>query len=444
MSKKLFKIIFASVLLTLLIFFVSAIVFVAMEETALISAKLLIPPFLIAFLFSVILAVFICRYAYTALITPIVDLDFKNPNDRTVYRELKPLAKMLSKQNYELSSKTNELTIKENEFLSITANMSEGLVLINSHAMVISCNRSASEIFSVHEAAPYNVLSLCDSVGFRGAILAALGGGNGYDTLRKNDKFYEITVSPVFHNNNVEGAVIVVIDETEKEAREALRREFTSNISHELKTPLTSISGFAELISCGIASEDDAKKFAGKIGDEAKRLVSLVGDIIRLTQLDGREIPYDGEIGLLSTAQDVKEHLDNVAELSGVELSVSGEELFVPGNSTILFEMIYNLVDNGIKYNRPGGTVKIKVFTDDGAKAISVKDSGIGIPKDKQDRVFERFYRVDKSHSKEIGGTGLGLSIVKHSALYHGAKIELGSIPGVGTEITIKFPEVKH
>ena len=219
-----------------------------------------------------------------------------------------------------------------------------------------------------------------------------------------------------------------------------MRREFTSNISHELKTPLTSISGFAELISSGIAELEDARRFAANIQKESSRLIALVGDIIRLSQLDGGEIPYDEDgIDLFAVAEDVASRLISVAERAGISISVEGEGVEVLGNATILEQMVYNLCDNAIKYNERGGFVKVSVGLSGGEVRLSVADNGIGIPKDKQDRVFERFYRVDKSHSREIGGTGLGLSIVKHAAAYHKARLSLESEEGVGTTVTVVF-----
>jgi two-component system phosphate regulon sensor histidine kinase PhoR len=280
-----------------------------------------------------------------------------------------------------------------------------------------------------------------DLQSFREAVRAALSGNVGYDFIKKGERFYSVHATPVMHNKSVDGAVIVILDVTEKEERDALRREFTSNVSHELKTPLTSISGFAELIKSGMAEGEDARRFAENIHKESSRLISLVGDIIRLSQLDGSEIPYDDEpVDLYSIAEDVVERLLTIAEKKNVTIELSGEETFVLGNALIIEEMIYNLCDNGIKYNRDGGHVKIDVRTENGFPTFSVSDSGIGIPKDMQERVFERFYRVDKSHSRSIGGTGLGLSIVKHAASYHKADIRLESEEGVGTSVTVTFP----
>ena len=318
--------------------------------------------------------------------------------------------------------------------------MSEGMVVINSRAEVLSCNKSAREVFDVKGPTPKPVLALNSSPGFREAIRAALAGSTGYDSMRKGERFYSILATPVLHDKAVDGAVIVILDVTEKEAREALRREFTSNVSHELKTPLTSISGFAEIIKSGMADADDVRHFAENIHKESSRLISLVGDIIRLSQLDGGEIPYDDEaVDLYLVAEDVCERLQSIAEKKNVSLTLTGEAVSVSGNSLIIEEMLYNLCDNGIKYNRDGGYVKINVRREGGIPVFSVSDNGIGIPQDKQERVFERFYRVDKSHSRSIGGTGLGLSIVKHAAAYHKAEITLESEEGVGTTVSVRF-----
>jgi two-component system phosphate regulon sensor histidine kinase PhoR len=288
-----------------------------------------------------------------------------------------------------------------------------------------------------------SILTLDSTEPLREAVRSALSGINGYYELSKNDKHYSVIVTPVKSDGIIEGAVIVIIDDTEKEERDVLRREFTSNVSHELKTPLTSISGFAELIKNGLADGEDAIRFADNIHKESKRLIDLVGDIIRLTQLDGGEIPYDGEVELSAVCHEAFERLASIAEKASVKLVLDVNEAYVYGNLRILGEIVYNLTDNAIKYNRPEGQVIISSRVEDECAVLSVRDNGIGIPKEKQDRVFERFYRVDKSHSKEIGGTGLGLSIVKHAAAYHKAKITLISEEYVGTEIKIQFPRTK-
>lgn len=401
---------------------------------------------------TLLLAVCVICFAFVAavimsrgIVKPINEIDLDDPENTRTYDELKPIMNKLASQNYKIAKQMNELRKRELEFNSITMNMSEGMVVINSKTAVLSCNRSARRIFGVGESELADgVLALDSSESFRAAVSAALSGRNGYDTLHIGDKLYTVIVTPVFNGARVDGAVIVVIDDTEKEAREALRREFTANVSHELKTPLTSISGFAELISDGIAEGEDAKRFAGNIMKEAQRLIALVGDIIRLNQLDGGEIPFDSEpISLTACAAEVASRLEGVAERAGVSMSVSGEELFIQGNGQAVEEMIYNLVDNAIKYNNPGGRVEISVQKCAEGARVSVRDNGIGIPSDKLDRVFERFYRVDKSHSKDIGGTGLGLSIVKHAAAYHKASISIDSELGRGTVVSVTFGEAR-
>ena len=391
---------------------------------------------------SIILAAavfFIARGLSSSIVRPINELDLENPEEIRIYDELKPMVNKLTYQNRKISRQMEELKIRQNEFSSITSNMSEGMIVINSKTVILSCNESAKRILCGGGDVPRSILGLNRSAGFRDAIVSALGGKNGYDEMTIGEKHYGITVTPVFHDGVVEGAVLLVVDDTEKEMREALRREFTSNVSHELKTPLTSISGFAEIIKCGMAEGEEAQRFAENIHTEASRLITLVGDIIRLTRLDGGEIPYDGEIDLLQVAEDVKERLENVAKKSDITISVEGTHEKVIGTEEILDQIIYNLTDNAIKYNRPGGKVTITVEERAERVAVSVKDNGIGIPRDKQDRVFERFYRVDKSHSKKIGGTGLGLSIVKHAVAYHKAELSLTSEEGHGTEVVVLF-----
>lgn len=404
-----------------------------------VAAEIIAPTVLIFFLAGLI-AFIVASAISKSIVKPINEIDPENPEDNHVYEELRPIVAKLASQNYKVARQMDTLRKRENEFNSITLNMNEGLVVINSRAQILSCNRSAKIVFGIKGEPPRTVLQLDSRPSFRAVIAAALSGSNGYDSIRKGDKFYSIFATPVLHENHIDGAVIVIIDVTEKEEREALRREFTSNISHELKTPLTSISGFAEIIKSGLSDKEETEHFAANIYKEASRLVSLVGDIIRLTQLDGGEIPYDDEdVNLFEIADEVAARLENIAERKGVKLSLEGCALAVRGNYTIIEEMVYNLCDNAIKYNREGGFVRISVFEDGGEHCVRVADNGIGIPQDKQDRVFERFYRVDKSHSKEIGGTGLGLSIVKHAAAYHKAKITLESAEGEGTTVTVRF-----
>ena len=410
------------------------------DWTAITMLTEVLGPVLLVYIAVMLLAFLIASRMSQSIVKPINDIDPEHPELLDAYDELRPIIAKLSSQNVKISRQMSLLRQREREFNSITLNMSEGMVVINSRAEVLSCNRSAREVFDVKGPTPKPVLALNSSPSFREAIRAALAGSTGYDSMRKGERFYSILATPVLHDKAVDGAVIVILDVTEKEAREALRREFTSNVSHELKTPLTSISGFAEIIKSGMADADDVRHFAENIHKESSRLISLVGDIIRLSQLDGGEIPYDDEaVDLYLVAEDVCERLQSIAEKKNVSLTLTGEAVSVSGNSLIIEEMLYNLCDNGIKYNRDGGYVKINVRREGGIPVFSVSDNGIGIPQDKQERVFERFYRVDKSHSRSIGGTGLGLSIVKHAAAYHKAEITLESEEGVGTTVSVRF-----
>ncbi len=362
--------------------------------------------------------------------------------EKAIWDEFRTISDKISVQTRTISKKSNELSFRKTELSAITDNMSEGMLIIGSDAEILSYNKAAQSILSSGSALPKSITLVDLGQSFRNAVAGALAGKNQALMIKLGEKYYSFIINPVIHENIVEGAVIVILDETEKESREALRREFTSNISHELKTPLTSISGFAELIESGMADGGDEKRFAGKIYREAQRLIVLVGDIIRLTQLDGGEIPFDESApDILEIAKNVCDRLDNVAEKCGVTIKVTGNSTKIRGNTRILEEMIYNLADNGIKYNNPGGEVLLSVYSKDGKAYFSCKDNGIGIPEDRKERVFERFYRVDKSHSREIGGTGLGLSIVKHGAVYHGATITLETQLGEGTNITICFPK---
>ncbi|MDD4125707.1 MAG: ATP-binding protein [Eubacteriales bacterium] len=399
----------------------------------------MLQPVLIILTSALIIAAILASRLSKKVMKPINEIDFGRPESAEIYEELKPVVQRLAEQNRAIARQMEELKVKQTEFDAITTNMSEGMVIIDNRAEILSCNQSALNMLGVAEV-PKSVLQLNRTDSFREAIRTSLAGKKCFYTIRTDEYYYSLHASPVLHDESVEGAVIVILDETEKDDREKLRREFTSNISHELKTPLTSISGFAELIRNGMAGTDDTNHFADNIYKEAQRLIVLVNDIIRLSQLDDGEIPYDEtKIDVYEIAKDVVERLENIASAEKITLELTGEHAMVYGNSLILEEMIYNLCDNSIKYNRRGGYVKISISSESEHVSVLVKDNGIGIPKACQSRVFERFYRVDKSHSKEIGGTGLGLSIVKHAAAYHKARISLESKLGEGTEITLTF-----
>lgn len=376
------------------------------------------------------------------IVRPINNLDLEHPNKDSVYPELKPLMARLSIQNRQISAQITELRRKQQEFTSITENMQEGFLIIDSQGNLLSYNSSALHLLKAE--APINGLNLLTIRGnapVRSSVRQALDGCHNEVMLLDNGRHYRLFANPVAQEEEIIGAVLILLDETEKEQREQLRREFTANVSHELKTPLTSISGFAEIIKSGMVREEDISRFATNIYNEAQRLITLVGDIIKLSQMDENSIPVEPQsVDLYELAQAAFERLQGQAERSGVTLTLKGGHCGVRGVPQILDEMISNLCTNAVKYNRPGGTVTVSVKDTPNGVQISVADTGIGISAADRDRVFERFYRVDKSHSKQIGGTGLGLSIVKHGAAYHGAQLSLESELDVGTTVTLLFP----
>ena len=328
----------------------------------------------------------------------------------------------------------------------ITENMSEGLLVVDRNYQLLSYNKSAVRIFGIsNPAAVKNVLAVNRSQEFREAMENAWKGRHTQQRLQMGERIYQVIANAVSDPEDTEdllGAVILVLDVTEREEQEKYRREFTANVSHELKTPLTSISGIAEIMKNGIVRQEDIPHFAGKVYDESQRLITLIGDIIRLSQLDENEVPLEREqVDMLELARDVVDSLQSVAQQNGILLAVHGTHGVVYGVRRVLHEMVYNLCDNAVKYNRAGGRAWVSVTAEKQTVSVSVRDTGIGIPDAQQSRVFERFYRVDKSHSKAVGGTGLGLSIVKHGAVLHHAEITLHSELEKGTEIILKFPQ---
>lgn len=369
-------------------------------------------------------------------------------DESELYQELVPVFRRLVEQRRVISKQMDEIKLRRQELEAITENMADGLIIIDERTNIISCNKSALKILNADLAeftapsANISVLKLDQSKGFRDAIRSALLGKRVEKLHRTEEKIYRMIADPVMDDGTVSGVAILILDETEKERREELRREFTSNVSHELKTPLTSISGFAELIRSGL-SGDNTVHFADNIYREAQRLISLVNDIIKLSKLDENAVELKLEtISLKGICDDVASRLANVAEGRGISVSVSGDDAEVLTDAKLLEEVIYNLCDNSVKYGRDGGYVKMNVhMRDNGSTVLTVDDDGIGIPGDQLDRIFERFYRVDKSHSKDIGGTGLGLSIVKHSVSRLGIELSVSSSVGVGTRMTLVFSE---
>lgn len=404
-----------------------------------------IPVMLLMTLLIMIVTAILADIRTRQIVEPINRLVPEEPQKEPIYDELSPLVRRMEKQKETIRLQMEMMKEKQEEFTAITENMKEGFLVVDRNADVISYNSSALRILGVDgndgEIGNVNVLNFNRSVNFREAVDMAMTGKNCEKLLDLNGHHYQLIANPVAESKDQYGAVVVILDVTEQRNREKLRQEFSANVSHELKTPLTSISGYAEIMKNGMVQPEDVPCFAEKIYVEAQRLITLVGDIIRLSRLDeGKTEIAKTSVDLYAVASSVIERLMPTAQRSGIKIFLGGDSVTVMGVKQLLEEMVFNLCDNAIKYNRPGGYVSLQTCTDkNGHPYISVKDNGVGISKEEQERVFERFYRVDKSHSKNIGGTGLGLSIVKHGAMYHNADIEIDSILGEGTCIRVIF-----
>ena len=393
------------------------------------------PIILIAALAIVLSAILASRMAKN-IVEPLNQLDLEQPLKNDVYEEISPLLHRIHRQHRQIESQVRKLQRKSDEFIQITSHMQEGLVVLDKETNIRSINSAAMRILGSDGACVGgSFFCLRHSNDLRQALNDALDRGHGSTRLELNGRFYRFDMSSIQSDGNRLGAVILAVDVTESQNAEQMRREFSANVSHELKTPLQGIIGSAELLESGMVKSEDAPRFVGHIRKEASRLVSLIEDIIRLSQLDeGISMPSE-EVDLLALAKEVTAILGNSAAKKNVRLIVSGVGFKVQGVRRMLHEVLYNLCDNAIKYNIPNGTVCVHVEN----KKLTVSDTGIGIPAEHKDRIFERFYRVDKSHSKASGGTGLGLSIVKHAVAYHKAEITLESVPGKGTSISIAF-----
>ena len=376
------------------------------------------------------------------IVRPINAINPDNPNATPTYPELQPLISRLQEQNRTIRTQLSELSTRQREFDAITENMREGFLIVDDKCNILSSNRSALRLLGIDGTQkPENLHQVVCSSELLALVDAALDGTRGDEELSFSGGTWQLFANPVITGSRVTGAIVIFMDVTEREQREKLRREFSANVSHELKTPLTSISGFAELMSQGLVPPDKVREFSLDIQKECTRLTNLVEDIIDLSRLEegGGDMTWE-DIDLYTLCDDVLQSLEPVAKRQTVTLRLAGESLQVRGVYQVLREMIYNLCDNAIKYNRSGGSVTVAVARSAGRASVTVADTGIGIPYEDQSRVFERFYRVDKSHSRAIGGTGLGLSIVKHAAALHGAEIKLQSQPEDGTVITVLFP----
>ena len=391
-------------------------------------------------LIAIVIALLLSHKMARSIVKPLNELDLENPAENETYEELAPILTKLNKQHKQIRQQMQELRRKTDEFEQITVSMNEGLILLDKKGTILSINSAAKKLFGVDDMAiGCDFLSLDRSTDMTRAIEKALDCKKTELREERNGSKYQFIINHIESDGKMIGIVILCLDITETALAEQTRKEFTANVSHELKTPLQSIIGSAELLENGLVKPEDQKRFVGNIKNEATRLVSLINDIIRLSQLDEDGGTATESVDLFDIANEVMDVLTVSASKKQVKLCLNGESCVMNGVRRYLYEIVYNLSDNAIRYNKDGGTVLIDLKNKDGSIVLSVSDTGIGIPTEHQSRIFERFYRVDKSHSKETGGTGLGLSIVKHAVAYHGGTIKLESTPGEGTTITVEF-----
>ncbi len=396
----------------------------------------MLQPICVIIFVAIILSAVLSHRMAKRIVEPLNKLDLEHPLDNDTYEELSPLLRRINQQHLQINANMGALRQKTDEFEQIIGNMSEGLIVLDKKGLILSINPAAKRIFEADSSAVGRDLFAIDgSAPMRNTVNRAYLEGSAELHICRNGLEYQITVDRICSQGNVIGAVILAFDITQQRLMEQTRREFSANVSHELKTPLQSIMGSAELLENGMVKPEDMSRFVGHIRQEAQRLVNLVEDIIRLSQLDeGVPMPTE-QVDMLALAQETVQTLQTAAKAKDVSFHVAGTGFAVTGVRRMLYEIVYNLCDNAMQYNIPGGRIEVSVSD----RVLTVSDTGIGIPEEHQQRIFERFYRVDKSHSKASGGTGLGLSIVKHAAAYHNAKLELESAPGKGTTIKVIF-----
>lgn len=402
----------------------------------------ILPWMLVVIALLAIAAGIIAKRQTGAIVAPINQIDLDAPMETDAYGELSPFLRRIAAQKTELARQMETLRQSQTEFDTITGSMDEGLVVLNRDGNVFSLNQSARRILDVQEGEVVgrHILMLNRNVAMDAVIRQTVDGQKASAVIELGQRQYRVTASPSVFDGRVQGIVLLFLDETDKLLAEQRRREFSANVSHELKTPLTSISGYAEIIHNGLAKSQDVQAFAGFIYEEANRLIELVQDIIKLSRLDEKQGALDKQpLDLSALTRKVAEGLAPMAEQSGLKLSFEGKEVTVSGVPSILEEVVYNLIDNAIHYSEKG-TIEVRVKKEPGMAVLAVRDEGIGIPKEHQEQVFERFYRVDKSHSRDSGGTGLGLAIVKRGVLFHEGSVELESEPGKGSTFTITIP----
>ena len=413
----------------------------AVRVTAGVLVLNMLQPILLVLAAALILSGVLAGRLARRITEPLNRLDLEHPLENDTYEELAPLLRRMEHQRRQIDQQMGELRQRSEEFDQITGSMNEGLVLLDEAGAILSINPAARRLLDADgDCVGQDFLTVDRDVTMSDALRQAAEQGHSEFRGERNGREYQFDVTRIQTEGRTAGTVLLVFDVTERAFAERNRREFTANVSHELKTPLQGIIGSAELLENGMVKQEDVPRFVGHIRAEAQRLVTLIGDIIRLSQLDEGEPMPTEPVELLAVAREVAENLRSAAETRNVTVEVTGTPATVSGVRRLLYEIVLNLCDNAIKYNTEGGRVEVEVAQDGGTAAVTVRDTGIGIPPEHQSRVFERFYRVDKSHSKASGGTGLGLSIVKHAVQYHHGVIRLKSEVGKGTEIRVTFP----
>ncbi len=403
----------------------------------------MLQPIIVVILIAVGLSLFLAYRLSRNIVKPLNDLDLDNPSPENVYEEITPFVNRIASQQQQLKMQKAELNQKQEEFDTATGYMNEGIILLSKNGAVLSINKAATKLLGISQyCVGKDLLLFNNSFEIQELLRIAGAGKRAEKIIPIEERDYQFNASPIINEDTVSGIALIIFDITDKEKAEEARREFTANVSHELKTPLQNISGSAELLAGGLVKAEDVPRFAEQIFGESKRMITLVEDIIKLSHLDeGAEDMQRQSVDLYELADLTVRNLTPVAEAAGVTLSLSGEKAIMEGIPQLLSGIMYNLCDNAVKYNRVGGSVNVDVKSTDEDVILTIKDTGIGIPPEAQDRIFERFYRVDKSRSKSVGGTGLGLSIVKHSVKLHKGEIELRSVMDKGTTMIITLPK---
>ena len=413
----------------------------AVRVTAGVLVLNMLQPILLVLAAALILSGVLASRLARRITEPLNRLDLEHPLENDTYEELAPLLRRMEHQRRQIDQQIGELRQRSEEFDQITGSMNEGLVLLDEAGAILSINPAARRLLGADgDCVGQDFLTVDRDVTMSDALRQAAEQGHSEFRGERNGREYQFDVTRIQTEGRTAGTVLLVFDVTERAFAERNRREFTANVSHELKTPLQGIIGSAELLENGMVKQEDVPRFVGHIRAEAQRLVTLIGDIIRLSQLDEGEAMPTEPVELLAVAREAAENLRSAAEAKHVTVDVTGQPATISGVRRLLYEIVFNLCDNAIKYNNEGGRVEVEVAREGGSAAVTVRDTGIGIPPEHQSRVFERFYRVDKSHSKASGGTGLGLSIVKHAVAYHHGTVQMESQPGKGTTITVTIP----